>query len=621
MTDFGDQFLVPGLGEVGADGESSSVLIEHDVPFSRFKERQHPVRHDLHKAQQVFPLEHADRSFGGHCRLAYDPQPGRPVCQRNGKQPFIQMFIGGLSGHTRRTERLGVHHSQHADTHADIDHVFFTHAVQDAVNLIIGVPVRFSVSEFLCLDGFFLQHLPGDSCEIILCVSGTLQFLKGCILREHIFMPGEDQLLLHIDDKNRSVFCRGVSNLDHILALLQDIGRSSFVIGSKPFHIEPDLQVLLASGTQFVGLCESHQSLVFLVQFAGRETSIDLDRLLSFDTSGVEDIYDQLHFPSVQFRIDHLRFETGVGQPVSEMEPGLHAERVEITVPDIDALFVVLVLQISVKIGKLTSEWDIRVLLRPGVGKFPGEALLTCEDIREGGAALLSSLSVKDDGDIHVIHGRQIHGRTGVDDQHQFLKIPVQELNIIDLARKKIEIPLRDLLIRSLSGLSGYHIDRRFSVAVRDIFFTEQGRCRGSVGIAQALLGRHARIVFDPLLVGLFLEGDIAVEVFSAGDHNSGILQPLRYGDRMTVIRLSGSCSSLDRMRRSGSVQRYFTFQGKRSVVSQENEGFHCSPVGNGGILLLKLCHLIVICSGNDSSHLFPSLVFIKKKTDSYAIS
>ena len=561
------QLCVPGLCQSIGHRESGGVLVDNGV-FLRV--RHHVLTNDVREGieDRHGHLHRLHLSLFGHTGAFLNPQTGRAVAQGNIYQSFVPELGGGIAYGTRQVKPP--FSPEHSDAHNNLHHILYGQRREHFLNPLIGALLRRFIGITCFRNCLRVQDQSGQAIRDRL----PLESLGGKFLplpdhRADVAMAGDDNFLFNQDHANQHSIPGRVAETQQVFACLKHIGSVLLPIAGKRLHVKRHFQSLPLPGSQAFGLPEGSQGLIFLRQLAIGRGDINLSHFFPrICLAGVDHRCLYRHLAAIQRNSRRVDGESRITQAEAEGERRFHTEGIKIPVADIDSLFVVFILKISIEIAVRIGKRNISIPLGPGIRKLTGRCYLAAEQIRKGVSALGPQLAQVDNGvdSRNLLQEGNIHSRAAVDGQHKMRVLFCAGSDGLFLRLRQEPVSFFHLTVTALTCLATQDINTAIRITVSHIC-VGNGPATGNPEIVLEHL--HDEIGFekiDPLFhllqIGLQCGSIVFLKIRNplvGGYGEAAIFQALQDGDRMTLIDFTGAGAAFDGPGCAGTIQRHFS--------------------------------------------------------------
>ena len=231
------------------------------------------------------------------------------------------------------------------------------------------------------------------------------------------------------------------------------------------------------------------------------------------DTACVRYLCFHLHVSTVQGNRFCFYREVGITQAEAKGIADLLLERIEITVPDIDILFVVFVLQITIYVAKFIAKGNILIAHGDGVCQLSGEVLFTRKHIGKCIAALFTALH-KDHNSINTgnfVHEGHVNMASHIDDENHMIVCFRQDFKVFPFGVGDVVVTLFQLPVVTLARLTHENVDGGIGITLFNVRLRNQSSAGETIdkAVGQRNDLHGIRQSFDLLLhhVVIFLIG------------------------------------------------------------------------------------------------------------------
>ena len=397
---------------------------------------------------------------------------------------------------------------------------------------------------------------------------------------------------------------RAAADTDNIFARLQLPRRIPHVVGCHVRRVKYDPHCLPLSRQQQSCFRKAGQLLIRLLQLSARHRDINLHNLAPC-----------IFFSSIFHRCRHrnlsvLRGHTvypdrkgGVAQAVAETVFRFHAEGIKIAVADIDAVFIVLVVQIAVILTELRRGRIVGILLCPGIGQLARRNPLSGQHIGDGTAAGISELSGQKQR-VYALYAVQ-HGKVDhaahVEQHNALFIMGGKKTDGPFLAGREPVIPFPVDAILPLAGIARNHKNCRVRFRFGHVRFRDFRRIRLKKRVVEhqadhpfRMLPCHFINFFQIILLRLLIQPVVMIQPPARRHRKARCSKPLLDIYNLPRVHIAGPGTSLDGVPRPRPVQGDAAARRKRehSVIFQQNHAFRCKAAHLLLIFSLQLCNL-----------------------------
>ena len=598
------QRFVPALGEGVGHRESGGVLIEHLTLLGvahheladKFRQGVENTDGHLDGLYLALLVHHGDLLDAEACRAIAHGYIGKAA---------IPEFRGGVAHRTGQRE--AGFRAVEACAHNDVRHLFQGQGIQQRLHTGLGADGgRFVTVGYRFKGG----GVNGDTGQVggqrFRFSCGGFQFLQRLTEGADMRMAGDDDFLLHRQHAHRDGIAGGVAQTEDVRSFFQHEIAIALTVRGHVLQIEGQRQRLGGAGCEGIGLFKGGEGLVFLVEVACGGRHIQLRHLLAaIIAARVGDGGGDGDDTAIHRNTAALDSEVGIAQTEAEGERRGDREGIEVAVAHVDALSIILVLQVAVEVAIVASEGDVGVLLCPCIGQLARGGHIAGEDVGKSVTTLSAQLAEVDDGvdALDFLHKAHVDGRARVDDQHEVGILLGAEADGGQLLIGEEEVPLLRLAVAALACLAAHHIHTAVGIGGRYIAIVNH-RAAGGAEVLHQHVHNGVGLQNVNALFLLYLVSGLRFNVeplkigdpVAGSDRKTAVGHALQNSDGVALVHLARACAALDGHGSTCAIESHLLrLKRQRAVIFQQHDALTGSAVGHLQVLLFALGHFIGI--------------------------